>query len=132
MNNALHKNRRGFTLVEIMIVVAIISLLAGIAVPSYARARKRSQATHVLEDLRMLEYSLDRWAIENNKSAGDIAALSDLRPYIKVGSRLSLGADILGNTFGNVFSVDSMPRVPTLTYNILSDVAPYTFWSPYN
>ena len=132
MNNALHKNRRGFTLVEIMIVVAIISLLAGIAVPSYSRSRKRAQATHVLEDLRMIEYSLDRWAIENNKSAGDIAALSDLRPYIKVGSRLSLGADILGNTFGNAFSVDYMPKVPTLTFNVLSDVAPPAFWSPYN
>ena len=132
MNNALHNYRRGFTLVELMIVVAIISLLAGIAVPSYARARKRSQATHVLEDLRMLEYALDRWAIENNKSVGDSATLSDLQPYIKVGSRLSQGADILGNTFGNLFSVDSMPRVPTLTYNMLSDVAPSSFWSPYN
>ena len=132
MKNALHNNRRGFTLVELMIVVAIISLLAGIAVPSYARARKRSQATHVLEDLRMLEYALDRWAIENNKSVGDSATLSDLQPYIKVGSRLSQGADILGNTFGNLFSVDSMPRVPTLTYNMLSDVAPSSFWSPYN
>ena len=80
----------------------------------------------------MLEYSLDRWAIENNKSMGDIAALSDLLPYIKSGSRLSQGSDILGNTFGNVFSVDSMPRVPALTYDVLSDVAPTSFWSPYN
>ena len=132
MKNALHKNRRGFTLVELMIVVAIISLLAGIAVPSYTRSRKRAQATHVLEDLRMLEYALDRWAIENNKSLGDIAAMSDLQPYLKVGSRVSQGADILGHPFGNLFSVDSMPRVPTLTYNVLSDVAPSSFWSPYN
>lgn len=132
MKNALHNYRRGFTLVELMIVVAIISLLAGIAVPSYARSRKRSQATHVLEDLRMLEYSLDRWAIENNKSPGDVAALSDLLPYIKAGSRLSQGSDILGNTYGNAFSVDSMPQVPTPTYDRLSDVAPAAFWSPYN
>ena len=132
MKNALHNYRRGFTLVELMIVVAIISLLAGIAVPSYARSRKRSQATHVLEDLRMLEYSLDRWAIENNKSRGDVAALSDLLPYIKAGSRLSQGSDILGNTYGNMFSVDSMPHVPTPTYDRLSDVAPAEFWSPYN
>ena len=132
MNYALHQNRLGFTLVELMIVVTIISLLAGIAVPSYTRSRKRAQATHVLEDLRMLEYSLDRWAIENNKSPGDVADLSDLRPYIKPGSRLSQGADILGNTYGNAFSVDSMPHVPTLTYNLLSDVAPAPFWSPYN
>ena len=132
MKNALHNYPRGFTLVEIMIVVAIISLLAGIAVPSYTRARKRSQATHVLEDLRMLEYSMDRWAIENNKSPGDVAALSDLLPYIKSGSRLSQGSDILGHTYGNAFSVDSMPRVPPPTYDRLSDVAPAPFWSPYN
>ena len=115
-----------------MIVVAIISLLAGIAVPSFARARKRSQATHVLEDLRMLEYALDRWAIENTKSVGDVALLSDLQPYIKIGSRLSQGSDVLGNSFGNSFSVDSMPRVPSTTFNTLSDVVPTSFWSPYN
>lgn len=132
MNYALYKNRQGFTLVELMIVVTIISLLAGIAVPSYTRSRKRAQATHVLEDLRMLEYALDRWAIENNKSVGDSATLSDLQPYIKVGSRLSQGADVLGHAFGNLYSVDSMPRVPTLTFNLLSDVAPPAFWSPYN
>ena len=80
----------------------------------------------------MLEYSLDRWAIENNKSRGDVAALSDLLPYLKAGSRLSQGSDILGNAYGNVFSVDSMPHVPTPTYDRLSDVAPAAFWSPYN
>ena len=132
MKHALQNDRRGFTLVELMVVVAIISLLAGIAVPSYTRSRKRSQAAHVLEDLRMLDYSLDRWAIEHNKAPGDIADLSDLRPYIKPGSPLNQGADILGNSFGTVFSVDSMPRVPALTYNFLSDVAPASFWSPYN
>ena len=132
MNYALHQNRLGFTLVELMIVVTIISLLAGIAVPSYTRSRKRAQALRVLEDLRMLEYSLDRWAIENNKSVGDVASLSDLQPYIKVGSSLSLGGDILGNSYGNAFSVDSMPKVPAPTFNSLSDVAPPSFWSPYN
>lgn len=132
MKNALHNHRRGFTLVELMIVVTIISLLAGIAVPSYTRSRKRAQATHVLEDLRMLEYALDRWAIENTKSVGDVALLSDLQPYFKGGSRLSQGSDVLGNSFGNAFSVDSMPRVPSTTFNTLSDVAPVSFWSPYN
>ena len=132
MKNALHNYRRGFTVVELMIVVAIISLLASIAVPSYMRARKRSQAVRVLEDLRALDFSLNRWAIEKNKSPGDLAELSDLRPYIKSGSRLNEGLDILGNSFGTQFSVDSIPRVPTLTYNLLSDIAPASFWSPYN
>ena len=132
MKTALHNYEQGFSLVELMIVVTIISLLAGIAVPSYTRSRKRAQATHVLEDLRMIDYALDRWAIEQNKSVGDTATLSDLQPYLKAGSRVSQGSDILGNSFGNSFSVDYMPRVPTLTFNILSDVAPSPFWSPYN
>ena len=133
MNTALHQNRLGFTVVELMIVVTIISLIAGIAIPSYSRSRKRAQATRVLEDLRMLDYALDRWAIENNKSVGDIATLSDLQPFIKTGSQLyNQGADLFGNSYGGTFSVDSMPKVPAPTYNNLSDVAPASFWSPYN
>ncbi len=132
MNNALHHTKRGFTLVELMIVVAIIALLAAIGIPNYLRARKRSQACTVLEDLRMLDYSLDRWAIEKNKTIGDTASLSDLRPYIKTDTRLyESGADILGNTFGGIWSVDVTPKVPDATYETLSDVAPASFWSPY-
>ena len=50
---------RAFTLVEIMIVVAIIALLASLAVPSFLRARKRSQATSALEDLRLIDAAID-------------------------------------------------------------------------
>ena len=63
-------NRRGFTLVEIMIVVAIIALLASIAVPNFLRASKRSQATRILEDFRVLDSATDEYAIENNKTSG--------------------------------------------------------------
>ena len=64
----------GFTLVEIMIVVAIIALLASIAVPNFLRARKRSQATRILEDLRVLDNATDQYAIENNKSTNSLEA----------------------------------------------------------
>ena len=131
MKTALHRNRLGFTLVEIMIVVTIISIIASIAIPAYGRSRKRAQATRTLEELRMLEYALDRWAIEQNKSVGDAAALSDLVPYLKNGSALSGGVDILGNTYGDAFSVDYIPKVNDLTFEALSDVAPAAFWSPY-
>ena len=63
----IRKNRGGFTLVEIMIVVAIIALLAAIAVPGFLRARKRSQATAILNDARIIDGALDQYAIENNK-----------------------------------------------------------------
>ena len=124
-------SRRGFTLVEIMIVVAIIALLASIAVPNFMRARKRSQATRVLEDLRVLDNALDEYAIENNKLTGMHPAFSDLKPYLKASSVLyNTGADILGNAY-TPFTVDSIVKVPTATYTALSDVAPVSFWSPY-
>jgi prepilin-type N-terminal cleavage/methylation domain-containing protein len=131
MKTALHRNRLGFTLVEIMIVVTIISIIASIAIPAYGRSRKRAQATRTLEELRMFEYALDRWAIEKNKSIGDAATLSDLLPFLKEKSLLVSGADVLGNSYGDIFSVDSIPKVNNLTYETLSDVAPPAFWSPY-
>src|SRR6201982_247612 len=67
MLQKLNTKRGGFTLVEIMIVVAIIALLAAIAVPNFLRARKRSQASKILNDLRMIDDGLDEYAIETSK-----------------------------------------------------------------
>ena len=122
----------GFTLVEIMIVVAIIALLAAIAVPNFLRARKRSQATRILEDLRMIDSAIDQYAIETNKTTGATADWTDVKAYLKVGSTIynSGGADMLGNSFGT-FSVDGIPKVPSTTFDKLSDVAPAEFWSPF-
>jgi prepilin-type N-terminal cleavage/methylation domain-containing protein len=135
MLQKLNKNRGGFTLVEIMIVVAIIALLAAIAVPNFLRARKRSQATRCLEDLRIIDSADDQYAIENNKSTGDTIAWTDVQNYLKTGSVLydSAGTDLFGNQYnGNAtFSVDSIPKLNSLTFSKLSDVAPVTFWSPY-
>ena len=123
--------RRGFTLVEIMIVVAIIALLASIAVPNFQRARKRSQATRILEDLRVLDNATDMYAIENNKTTGANPNFTDLKVYLKTGTVLySTGTDIFGDSYGP-FTVDTIPKVPTAAYNNLSDVAPLSFWSPY-
>jgi len=132
MLQKLNTKRGGFTLVEIMIVVAIIALLAAIAVPNFLRARKRSQATRVLEDLRMIDSALDQYAIETNKAGGTAADWVALRAYVKQGSTLynSGGTDMFGNTFGP-FTVDTVPKVPLATFSTLSDVADNTFWSPY-
>jgi prepilin-type N-terminal cleavage/methylation domain-containing protein len=131
MKTRLSQGRRGFTLVEIMIVVAIIALLASIAVPGFLRARKRSQASRILNDLRLIDGAVDMYAIEANKSSGNPVTVADWTKYMKVGTNLYLtGKDILGNTYGNQV-VDSIPKVPQSSYNSLSDVADYTFWSPY-
>ena len=133
MLRKLNTKRGGFTLVEIMIVVAIIALLAAIAVPNFLRSRKRSQATQVLEDLRVIDSAIDQYAIENNKSNGNAVAWADIQAYIKKGTRLytSGGTDILGNAF-TIPTVENSPRVNATTFSALSDVAPASFWSPYN
>jgi prepilin-type N-terminal cleavage/methylation domain-containing protein len=121
-----------FTLVEIMIVVAIIALLAVIAVPGFLRARKRTQAGRVLNDLRMIDSAVHQYAIETNREGGFAVGTADWTNYLKIDTNLYLtGKDILGNTFGQQ-TVDSVPKVPINSYNALSDVADVSFWSPYN
>ena len=101
MLSKLNKRRGGFTLVEIMIVVAIIALLAAIAVPGFLRARKRSQATRVLNDLRMIDAAVDQYAIETNKATGAVVNIADWTSYLKSGTVLyNTGNDLFGNAYG--------------------------------
>jgi len=132
MLHKLNKRGGGFTLVEIMIVVAIIALLTAIAVPNFLRAGKRSQATRILQDLRVIDAAIDQYAIETGKANGFALNWSDVKTYIKTGTKAfnSGGTDLLGGTFAG-FTVDAAPKLHTATYNKLSDVAPAGFWSPF-
>jgi prepilin-type N-terminal cleavage/methylation domain-containing protein len=132
MFNKLQNKRAGaFTLVEIMIVVAIIALLAAIAVPGFLRARKRSQASRILNDLRMIDSAVDQYAIETNRTSGAAVAVSDWTNYVKKNALLfNSGASLLGSAYG-AQTVDTIPQVTTTDYNTLSDVAGSGFWSPY-
>lgn len=131
MNTSAAKSNRGFTLVEIMIVVAIIALLAAIAVPGFLRARKRSQASKILNDLRMIDSAVDQYAIETNRKTGDTVAVTDWTNYLKKGSLLyNSGNSLLGTAYGPQ-TVDTIPQVPSADYTVLSDVASTGFWSPY-
>jgi prepilin-type N-terminal cleavage/methylation domain-containing protein len=131
MLNRLNSKRGGFTLVEIMIVVAIIALLAAIAVPGFLRARKRSQASRILNDLRLIDAAVDQYAIETNRATGNVVGTADWANYLKKGSVLyNTQKSILGSPYGNQ-AVDSIPSVPLADYSALSDVAGVGFWSPY-
>jgi len=80
-------NKSGFTLVEIMIVVAIIGLLAAIAIPNFVRARTTSQKNACINNLRQIDGAKQQWALENHKTSADAAPTStSLTPYLGRGS----------------------------------------------
>ncbi len=129
------RSSKGFTLVEIMIVVAIIALLAAIAVPGFLRARKRSQGTTMKNDLRLIDAAKDQYAIEQNKGTTSLVPnWADLTPYFKPGSKLqsqASGLDLFGNTYV-IGDLSTTPKVNATTYGQLSDVCDTAFWSPFN
>ncbi len=115
-----------------MIVVAIIALLAAVALPSFLRARKRSQASHIVNDLRLIEAAVDQYALETMKKAGDPVSVPDWTNYTKKDSHLyATGEDVLGNDYGPQ-TVDELPMVPIESYWELGDVADDNFWEPFN
>ena len=131
MFKKIHSKHAGFTLVEIMIVVAIIALLAAIAVPGFLRARKRSQASKILNDLRMIDGAVDQYAIETGRKTGDAVGVADWTNYLKKDTNLyRTGQDLFGDDFGGQ-TVDTVPQVPSAALTTLSDVAGTGFWSPY-
>ena len=78
------KQKKGFTLVEIMIVVAIIALLAAIAVPSFMKARTDTMTNTCKNNLRMIDAAIDQYALANsNAVASSMAALVGTNSYIK-------------------------------------------------
>ena len=132
MFKKLTNKRAGFTLVEIMIVVAIIALLAAIAVPGFLRARKRSQASKILNDLRLISGAVDQYAIESSKLSNAVVDVEDWTKYLKKDTNLyATGADLFGQLYGPQ-TVDSLPHVDPTTKAALSDVTDDAFWSPYN
>ena len=78
--------KAGFTLVEIMIVVAIIGLLAAIAIPNFVRARTTAQANSCISNLRIIDGAKGQWALEQHKQNSDTPAGSDIQPYVGRGS----------------------------------------------
>jgi prepilin-type N-terminal cleavage/methylation domain-containing protein len=80
----IHTSRKaGFTLVEIMIVVAIIGLLAAIAIPNFVRARTTAQKNACIQNLRQIDGAKQQWALETKQSADATAASGDVDDYMK-------------------------------------------------
>jgi prepilin-type N-terminal cleavage/methylation domain-containing protein len=125
-SNARTSSTRAFTLVEIMVVVAIIGVLATLMIPSIVRARKQSQGRRILNDVRELNAAINQWAMEKNKVDGDKVNTVEAATYLK-GTWPK--KDLLGNNFkvGTVGS--SQVTIANATKKALKGVG--IDWGPY-
>src|SRR5882762_10384075 len=96
MINRIRNNKAAFTLVEIMIVVAIIGLLAALAIPGFVKARKQSQGRRIINDARQMDAAIDQWALENGKKDGDAVSTSGAATYLKTAWNAN---DLLNNAY---------------------------------
>lgn len=103
----IRRSRKGFTLIEIMIVVLIIGILLAIAVPNFIQARDSSRTKSCVANLKQIDAAIQQWAMDNKKTGTDTVTMTNL-----------LGTYIKGSTApacpgGGTYTLTTVDAVPT-------------------
>jgi prepilin-type N-terminal cleavage/methylation domain-containing protein len=115
------RHRGGFTLLELMIIVALIGLLSVLALPAFIQVRKQSQGKRIVSDARVVDGAIDAWAMENNKPDGASVDLAGAATYAKTGTLRT--TDVLGNAYAIGLVGTNQVRISTNTKSALSGVS---------
>jgi type II secretory pathway pseudopilin PulG len=126
------KHRAAFSIIEIILVIAIIAMMIAIIIPGVLHSRKRGRAEAVRHEMKLLDTALQQYALQTGKEAGATATFGDVKKYLDPLGELvrANGNDELGHPFGT-FTIGSPITVPAATADELGSVVDPAFWADY-